>query len=106
MSREKPKTARSYRGAVVDDNAIISINIKWLVQSIVVISGLIYSYYAVIQRITDLERRVGEANEQITELVQKHIVEEEERFVQMEKELQWYQKELNLNPLSWKKKKK
>lgn len=106
MSSEKPKTARSYRGAVVDDNAIISINIKWLVQSIVVISGLIYSYYAVIQRITDLERRVGEANEQITELVQKHIVEEEERFVQMEKELQWYQKELNLNPLSWKKKKK
>ena len=106
MSREKPKTARSYRGAVVDDNAIISINIKWLVQSIVVISGLIYSYYAVIQRITDLERRVGAANEQITELVQKHIVEEEERFVQMEKELQWYQKELNLNPLSWIKKKK
>ena len=106
MSSEKPKTARSYRGAVVDDNAIISINIKWLVQSLVVISGLIYSYYAVIQRITDLERRVGEANEQITELVQKHIVEEEERFVQMEKELQWYQKELNLNPLSWKKKKK
>jgi hypothetical protein len=26
----KPETARSYRGAVVDDNAIISINIKWL----------------------------------------------------------------------------
>jgi len=75
-------------------------------QSVVVIGGLVYSYYAVIQRITDLERRVGEANEQITELVSKHIVEEEKRFVQMEKELQWYQKELNLNPLSWKKKKK
>lgn len=106
MSSEKPKTARSYRGTVVDDNAVISINIKWLMQSVVVIGGLVYSYYAVIQRITDLERRVGEANEQITELVSKHIVEEEKRFVQMEKELQWYQKELNLNPLSWKKKKK
>ena len=106
MSSEKPKTARSYHGTVVDDNAVISINIKWLMQSVVVIGGLVYSYYAVIQRITDLERRVGEANEQITELVSKHIVEEEKRFVQMEKELQWYQKELNLNPLSWKKKKK
>tara|TARA_R100001463_G_scaffold43080_2_gene90017 strand:+ start:15313 stop:15633 length:321 start_codon:yes stop_codon:yes gene_type:complete len=106
VSSEKPKTARSYRGTVVDDNAVISINIKWLMQSVVVIGGLVYSYYAVIQRITDLERRVGEANEQITELVSKHIVEEEKRFVQMEKELQWYQKELNLNPLSWKKKKK
>jgi len=106
VSSEKPKTARSYRGTVVDDNAVISINIKWLMQSAVVIGGLVYSYYAVIQRITDLERRVGEANEQITELVSKHIVEEEKRFVQMEKELQWYQKELNLNPLSWKKKKK
>ena len=29
MSDDKPKTARSYRGAVVDDNAIISININY-----------------------------------------------------------------------------
>ena len=71
----KPDTARSYRGALVDDNAIISINIKWLLQSAVVIAGLVYSYYSVIQRITELEKGMLDANNTITELVEKHILE-------------------------------
>ena len=91
---EKPKTARSYRGAVVDDNAVISINIKWLIQSAMVIAGLVYSYYMVIHRITDLERRVSESDTTITELVEKHIVEEEARYAEMEEDLKWYQKAL------------
>ena len=88
----KPETARSYRGTVVDDNAIISINIKWLLQSAVVIAGLVYSYYSVIQRITELEREMSDANTTITELVEKHIVEEQARYAEMEEELKWYQK--------------
>ena len=91
---EKPKMARSYRGAVVDDNAIISINIKWLLQSAVVIAGLVYSYYSVIQRITELEKGILEANATITELVEKHILEEQQRFAEMEEELKWYEKAL------------
>ena len=90
----KPETARSYRGAVVDDNAIISINIKWLLQSAVVIAWLVYSYYSVIQRITELERKISDANNTITELVEKHKVEEQERFAEMEEELKWYEKAL------------
>ena len=80
----KPETARSYRGTVVDDNAIISINIKWLLQSAVVIAGLVYSYYSVIQRISELERGMLDANKTITELVEKHIVEEQARYAEME----------------------
>ena len=90
--QDKPKTARSYRGGIVDDNAIISINIKWLFQSVVVIAGLVYSYYTVIQRITDLERRVSESDSTITELVEKHIIEEQARYEEMEEELKWHQK--------------
>tara|TARA_R100000700_G_C3167561_1_gene142483 strand:+ start:1525 stop:1824 length:300 start_codon:yes stop_codon:yes gene_type:complete len=90
----KPETARSYRGTVVDDNAVISINIKWLLQSAVVIAGLVYSYYSVIQRIAELERKMSDANNTITELVEKHIVEEQERFAEMEEELKWYEKAL------------
>ena len=90
----KPNTARSYRGALVDDNAIISINIKWLLQSAVVIAGLVYSYYSVIQRITELEKGMLDANNTITELVEKHILEEQERFAEMEEELKWYEKAL------------
>mgnify|MGYP000710098058 FL=1 len=94
MSEGKPKTARSYRGSVVDDNAIISINIKWLIQMCVLVAGLVYSYYQVIQRISDLERGMVDANTTITELVQKHIAEEEERYAEMEEDLKWYQKAL------------
>jgi len=94
VSEGKPKTARSYRGAVVDDNAIISINIKWLIQMCVLVAGLVYSYYQVIQRISDLERGMVDANTTITELVQKHIAEEEERYAEMEADLKWYQKAL------------
>jgi uncharacterized coiled-coil protein SlyX len=106
MSDGKPKTARSYRGAMVDDNAIISINIKWLIQSVVVIAGLVYSYLQVENRIKELERRVELADTEIEELVNKHIENEEAKIAQMEKEIEWYSKELNLNPLSWGKKKR
>jgi uncharacterized coiled-coil protein SlyX len=92
MNDNKPKTARSYRGAVVDDNAVISINIKWLVQMCLLIAGLVYSYYQVIHRIGELERRVSVADTTITELVEKHIIEESKRYEQMEEELKWHQK--------------
>ena len=92
MTDAKPKTARSYRGSVVDDNAVISINIKWLMQMLVLVAGLVYSYYEVIQRISELERGMVEANTTITELVEKHIKEEEARYLEMEEELKWHQK--------------
>ena len=43
---------------------------------------------------------------EIQELVNKHIAEEEVKIAQMEEQLEWYQTELNLNPLSWGKKKR
>ena len=106
MSNAKPKTARSYRGTMVDDNAIISINIKWLIQAVVVISGLVYSYLQVENRIKELERRVELADNNIEELVNKHIAEEEVKISKMQEQLEWYETELNLNPLSWGKKKR
>ena len=102
----KPETARSYRSTVLDDNAVVSINLKWLAQIAVLISGLVYSYWRIETRIIDLEKNVSESDIQIEELVEKHIVEEQKRFAELEEELQWYQKEVNLNPLSWKKRKK
>ena len=106
MSNAKPKTARSYRGTMVDDNAIISINIKWLIQAVVVIAGLVYSYLQVENRIKELERRVELADNNIEELVNKHIAEEEIKISKMQEQLEWYETELNLNPLSWGKKKR
>ena len=104
--QSKPQTARSYRGAVVDDNAIISINIKWLIQMSVLIAGIVYGYFTIEMRIRSLESRVELADSQIGKLVEEHIESSEIKYAAMEEELKWYQTELNLNPLSWKKKKK
>ena len=113
MSDVKPKTARSYRASVVGDNTVISLNIKWLIQCLVVVAAIVYGYLQIENRIGELERGMDDANEKITDLVSKHIEDEELRYLEMEKQtlemekqLQWYQKELNLNPLSWGRRKK
>jgi uncharacterized coiled-coil protein SlyX len=106
MSNAKPKTARSYRGTLVSDNAIISINIKWALQALCLVAGLVYSYLQIENRIGELERRVELADTNIEDLVSKHIEEEDKKITQMQEQLEWYQQELNLNPLSWGKKKR
>ena len=88
----KPDTARSYRATVLDDNAIVSINLKWLGQIAVLIGMLVYGYWQIEIRIQNLETNFEQANKTITELVEKHILEEQERFAEMEEELKWYQK--------------
>ena len=104
----KPKTARSYRATVVGDNTVVSINLKWAGQVLVLGAGLVYSYLQVENRIRELERRVELADTEIEELVSKHIAEEEVKIAQMQEQLEWYEKELSLelNPLNWGKKKR
>ena len=102
----KPKTARSYRATVVGDNTVVSINLKWAGQVLVLVAGLVYSYLQVENRIRELERRVELSDTNIEDLINKHIIEEEAKIAQMQQELDWYEKELNLNPLSWGKKKR
>jgi len=101
---EKPQTARSYKGAVVDDNAVISINLKWLAQGAVLIGGLVYGYYRVESRIQALENQVATADEQIGNLLSKHIVEERVEREELAEKVAFYEKEFNINPLSWGKK--
>jgi hypothetical protein len=84
--------ARSYKGSIVDDNAIIRINLKWLIQLLVVVSAAVYGYVQIEIRIRSLETSLTEANTTITELVEKHILEEQERYNEMEEELKWHQK--------------
>ena len=103
---EKPDTARSYRGAVVDDNAVISINLKWLGQLLVLVGMLVYGYWRVESRLGELEDKMVDANEQIGDLLDKHIVDERIEREQLAEKVAFYEKEFNINPLSWGKKKK
>ena len=102
----KPDTARSYRTAILDDNAIISINIKWLAQGCVLVGILVYGYWQVETRIKNLENSIVTANEQIGNLLSKHIVEERIEREELAEKVAFYEKEFNINPLSWGKKKK
>ena len=85
---------------------VLSFNIKWLGQIAVLVGGLVYGYWNVIDRIERLETGYLESSEQIEELVSKHIEEEKIKYDKLEKELLWYLKELNLNPFSMFKRKK
>ena len=89
---EKPQTARSYRAGVIDDNAIVTINIKWLLQLVVLVSGLVYGYYRIETRIKDLEDGVLSANTEIRNLLAKHELAESESIAALQEELKFYQK--------------
>jgi len=103
---EQPSTARSYRTAILDDNAIVSINLKWLGQIFVLVSGLVYGYWQIESRIKTLESKMAFADEQIGNLLSKHIVEERLERQELAEKVAFYEKEFNINPLSWGKKKR
>jgi uncharacterized coiled-coil protein SlyX len=103
---EKPDTARSYRTTILDDNAIVSINLKWLGQGLVLVAVLVYGYWQIESRIKDLEIKVATADEQIGDLLSKHIVDERVEREELAEKVAFYEKELNLNPFSWGKKKR
>jgi len=103
---EKPDTARSYRATVLDDNAIVSINLKWLGQIAVLIGMLVYGYWQIETRIRQLEDSVTTQTEQIGSLLDKHIVEERVERQELAEKVAFYEKEFNINPLSWGKRKK
>ena len=106
MVSEKPKTYRSVGMAKIDDNFSISLNIKWLMQIIVGVAFIVLGYIRIENRLTDLERRMELADSRILELVDKNMIQEQKEREEMQERISFFEKELNLNPFSWKRKKK
>ena len=103
---EKVKTARSYNSTIIDDNAVISLNLKWLGQLCVLVGMLVYGYWRVESRLGELEDKMLDANEQIGDLLGKHIVDVRIEREELAEKVNFYEKEFNINPLSWGKRKK
>lgn len=103
---EKVQTARSYKGTVIDDNAVVSINLKWLGQLLVLVGMLVYGYWRIESRLGQLEDEMLTADIKIEDLLDKHMEEERIQRDQLEEKLSFYEKEFNINPLSWGKRKK
>ena len=83
----KPKTARSYRATVVGDNTVVSINLKWLGQMLILVASLVYGYYRIETRIGDLERGIQLDNEEIEDMVSKNIAYEDVKNAIMQEPL-------------------
>ena len=79
MAITKEDTARSYKGTVIGDNMVVSLNLKWLVQIITLCAMLVYSYYRIEMRIIELEDKFVKADSDIEELLAKHEAEEAEK---------------------------
>ena len=67
---------------------------------------IVYGWWQLETRIQALERNMVLALEEIELHVEERKQAEEQHVQQIQQQLDWYEKELNLNPFSWGKKKK
>ena len=91
--------ARSYKVNRIDDNFSVHLNIKWLIQLLVLTGTLVYTYVSITTQLANITRELEHLSERITKLEAKHEAEIEE----IEK---WYKQSLELNPLKWGRNKK
>ena len=98
--------ARSYKTQVIGDSMSVTINFKWLIQLIVVVSMAVYGFWKLEDRIQQLEGSLDSAMEQLLVIEDERKIEAAANLADLQEQLGWYERELNLNPFSWGKKKK
>ena len=98
--------ARSYKTQVIGDSMSVTINFKWLIQLVVVVSMAVYGFWKLEDRIGQLEDNLDSAMDQLLVIEGERKVEAANNLADLQEQLGWYEKELNLNPFSWGKKKK
>ena len=98
--------ARSYKGQIIGDSMSVTINFKWLIQLIVVVSMAVYGFWKLEDRIQQLEGSLDSAMGQLLVIEDERKVESAKNLADLQEQLGWYEQELNLNPFSWGKKKK
>ena len=98
--------ARSYKTQVIGDSMSVTINFKWLIQLIVVVSMAVYGFWKLEDRIQQLEGSLDSAMGQLLVIEDERKVESAKNLADLQEQLGWYERELNLNPFSWGKNKK
>ena len=88
------KLARSYKMDRIDDNFSIHLNIKWLIQLLMLTGTLVYAYVGITTQLSNITRELELLSERVIKLEAKHEAEIKE----IEK---WYKQSLELNPLKW-----
>ena len=109
MADEK-KGARSFKSEVIGgDSFSVTLNFKWLLQIIAGTAIVVYSFWKIEGRIQELERNMDIAMEEIELHENERKIAEEKHIrdleLQMQEQTDWIEKEFNINPFSWGKKK-
>ena len=99
------KGARSYRGEVIGDSFSVTLNFKWLLQIIAGTAVVVWAFWRMESRIVELERNMVLALEEIELHEKERLTSQQAHVNEMEERMKWYEKELSINPFSWKKKK-
>ena len=94
------------KGPTLNDSFSVNINFKWLLQIIVVTSIAVYGFWTIEGRIQALERNMELALQEIELHDQERLVAQKAHEDQLQEQVSLLQKELNINPFSWGKKKK
>ena len=87
--------------SVIGDSMSITINFKWLLQIIAGVAVVVWGWYQLESRIQALERNMAIAIEEIELHETERIAAEKAHVDAMKEQMDWYEKELNLNPFSW-----
>ena len=88
---------------ILNDNLNFTINIKWLIQLVVGVGFLVWGFYTIESRNQSLERNMELALKEIEIYELERKESRKEQVDEIKERLLWYEKDLNLNPFSWKK---
>ena len=91
---------------IINDQFSLQINFKWLLQLICLVSVAVYGFWTIEGRIQALERNMVLALEEIELHESERKIATNKHMEEIKEQMKWYEKELNLNFLSWRKKKK
>jgi hypothetical protein len=98
--------ARSMKSQIIGgDSFAVTINFRWLLQIIAATAIVVYAFWKIEGRIQELERNMELAMEEITLHEQERLESQQKHVAKMEERMEWYEKELSINPFSWGKKK-
>ena len=90
---------------ILGDSMAITINFKWLLQIIAGTAIVVYAFWQLESRIQELERNMELALEEIELHEAERLQSQQSHVDEMEERMKWYEKEFNVNILSWGKKK-
>ena len=100
------KTDSRYGATMLDDTLSVGINIKFMVRLLVLCVLLGWYAMHLLDRLESVEERLLEASGQIRTILDQQMAQQQEKQAELEEQIKFYEKEFNINPFSWGKKRK